>query len=62
MLSTMVAFAESQYTVTNEVAIYEKLLTFEQSRTSKPPTRVRNKHFVSIVERTPIKSDQFREV
>jgi len=39
MLSTMVAFAESQYTVTNEVAIYEKLLTFEQSRTSKPPTR-----------------------
>ena len=32
MLMQMVAFAESKYTVTNEVAIYEKLLTSEEQR------------------------------
>jgi len=32
MLLKMVAYAESRYTVTNEVAIYEKLLGFEDKR------------------------------
>ena len=32
MLLKMVAYAESGYTVTNEVAIYEKLLGFEDKR------------------------------
>merc|ERR1712126_476047 len=32
LLSKMVAYAESKYSVTNEVAIYEKLLSFEDHR------------------------------
>merc|ERR1712227_868935 len=34
LLSKMVAYAESQYSVTNEVSIYEKLLSFEDTRMS----------------------------
>ena len=33
-------YAESRYTVTNEVAIYDKLLTFEESRLSSHSQRV----------------------
>ena len=42
LLSKMVAYAESQYTVTNEVSIYEKLLSFEDTRISTNSMPVRN--------------------
>ena len=42
LLSKMVAYAESKYSVTNEVAIYEKLLSFEDHRIRSSSKQVRN--------------------
>lgn len=38
LMMTMKEYAESKYTVTNEVAIYDKLLSFEESRISHAST------------------------
>lgn len=43
-------YAESRYNVTNEVAIYDKLLGFEETRLSTPHPRVNifNKEMTSV--------------
>ena len=48
LLMTMRQYAETKYTVTNEVAIYDKLLTYEESRLRSQSMSSQVKYFNNI--------------